>query len=168
MVRTNKIEEYRQRAAAGDPSAQFSLAWEYFMGEFVSKDLGSAIALLRLLEETYPEVARFNIAKMKYVEDDNSLVEDLQADCAAGFGPSLYLMGSYSLKKVGGEQGRTNAIEYFRAAARNGHLPSEFLFWRHGKLGLWRRLVTAVPAFRAYLRAAVINASDDRDLRALI
>jgi TPR repeat protein len=168
MLSNKEIEEYRERAAAGDPSAQFSLAWVYFMGEIVPKDAGSAISLLRQLEKTYPEVARFNIAKMKYAEGDESLIDDLEPDCVAGFGPSLYLMGSYSLKKVGGDKGRAKAIEYFRAAAQNGHLPSQFLLWRLSKLGFWRRFATAIPAFRAYVRAATINARDDRDVRALI
>jgi TPR repeat protein len=152
MVRENRIEEYRQRADRGDTDALYLLAWEYYRGELVPKDVGAAIALFRQLEETQPLLARFSIAKIKYAEGDNSLVDDIRADCAAGFGPSLYLMGSYSLKKVGGKNGLASAIGYYSAAAQNGHWPSEFQVWRLSKLGLRRRLATAIPAFRALQR----------------
>ena len=59
-----------------------------------------AIALLRQLEEKSPELARFNIAKMKYLVGDASFKDDIQADCDAGFGPALYLMGIYRTTPV--------------------------------------------------------------------
>ena len=59
-------EEYRRRAAMGDMEALFHLAWDYFKGRLVSKDVPMAMALLRQLEEKSPEFAGFNIAKMKY------------------------------------------------------------------------------------------------------
>jgi TPR repeat protein len=167
MVRPNWVEKYRQQAVRGDPDAQYRLAWEYFRGEFVPKDVGAAIALFRQWEETSPQLARFCIAKIKYKEGDNSFIDDIRSDCAAGFGPSLYLMGVHSLNKVGGEIGLASAIEYFGAAAQSGHLPSEFFVWKLSKLGLRRRLATATPAFRAALAVAAAawrNENDDRTL----
>jgi TPR repeat protein len=111
------------------------LAWEYFRGETLPKDIASATALLRQLELTAPEFARFNLAKIKYLEGDSTFVEDIRQDCAAGFGPALYVMGMYSRRRIGGDRGRREALEYFRTAAEHGHLPSELEFWRHSKLG---------------------------------
>ena len=71
MVRENRIEEYREQAARGHTDAPYLLAWEYYRGTFVPKDIGSAISLFRRLEETQPVLARFNIAKIKYAEGDN-------------------------------------------------------------------------------------------------
>lgn len=167
MAKVNNIDEYRKRAAAGDPDAQYVLAWEYFKGEFVPKDVGSAIALLRQMEKSSPELARFNIAKIKYAEGDEFLVDDLRTDCAAGFGPSLYLMACYYLKKVGGKDGRTRAAEYFCAAAQNGHLPSEFPAWRYSKMGFRRRLTTIIPAFRGLVRYAADATRNEGELRNL-
>jgi TPR repeat protein len=167
MARADKVEEYRQQAAGGDPDAMYRLAWEYFRGEFVPEDVGAAIAQLRQWEGTNPELARFNIAKMKYAEGDNSFIDDIRADCAAGFGPSLYLMGVHSLNRVEGEAGQAHAIEYFGAAAQNGHLPSQFFVWKLSKLGLWQRLATAIPALRAALATAVAAWRNENNERTL-
>lgn len=51
--------EYRRRAALGDTEALFHLAWDYFKGRLVSKDVSMAMALLRQLEEKSPEWARW-------------------------------------------------------------------------------------------------------------
>jgi hypothetical protein len=168
MVRTNRVDEYRQQAARGDPDAQYRLAWEYLRGEFIPKDVGAAIALLWQWEKTNPELARFNIAKIKYAEGDGSFTDDIRADCAAGFGPSLYLMAVYSLNKVGGKSGRASAIEYFGAAAQRGHRPSEFFVWKLSKLGVRRRLFTAIPAFQAALAVASAAWRNENDERTLV
>jgi TPR repeat protein len=162
-----ELEEFRQRAALGETAAQLKLAWEYFRGDVVPKDVDSAIELLRQVELKAPELARFNIAKIKLLEGDDSFVEDIRRDCAAGFGPTLYLMGVYSKKKAGGEKGLSEAIGYFRAAAQNGHLPSEFLVWRLSKLGFWQRLATAIPAHRTFIRMVGIRWRDTDDARIL-
>ncbi|MGV7217587.1 hypothetical protein [Bradyrhizobium sp. UFLA05-112] len=154
-------------AAGGDADALYRLAWEYFRGEFVPKDAVAAIAQLRQWERTNPELARFNIAKMKYAEGDASFIEEIRADCSAGFGPSLYLMGVYSLNRVGGQSGLASAVEYFGRAAQMGHLPSQYFVWKISKLGLRRRLTTAIPALRAALAVAAAawrNESNERTL----
>jgi hypothetical protein len=167
MART-PLEELRRRAALGEPSALDELAWEYFRGEVVAKDIASATALLRQLELMAPEFARFNLAKIKYLEGDSSFVDDIRQDCAAGYGPALYLMGVYSLRKIGGDKGRIEALQYFRAAAQNGHLPSELEFWRHSKLGLWRRLATVIPIHRTLVRVVVLRRHNRNDTRILV
>jgi hypothetical protein len=63
-----------------------------------------AIALLRQMEETSPQLARFNIAKMKYLAGDASFQDDIRVDCDAGFGPALYLIRIY-LKRSGDQTG---------------------------------------------------------------
>jgi len=134
MVKTS-IEEYRHRAARGDTEALFELAWGHFRGDLVPKDFQMAIALLRQMEETSPQLARFNIAKMKYLAGDASFQDDIRVDCDAGFGPALYLMGIY-LKKSGDQTGASEAVSYFRAASEADHLPSKILLWRYSSLGL--------------------------------
>jgi TPR repeat protein len=95
------FEEYRRRAAMGDTDALFYMARYYFKGRLVPRDLQVAIAFLRQLEEKSPELARFNIAKMKYLVGDASLKDDIQVDCDAGFGPALYLMAANSYREGG-------------------------------------------------------------------
>lgn len=161
MVKTS-LEEYRQQAATGDPGAIFNLAWEYFRERKSAEDLQMAITTFRRLEEKHPEWAHFNIAKMKYFVGDASLKEEIQADCEAGFGPSLYLMGQYYRK-----QGWTDeAITYFRAGTQRGHLPSKVMLWRLS--GFRRRVATAIPAHIAAFRWAVIGHSNPTDVRVLI
>jgi TPR repeat protein len=158
------FEEYRRRAARGDTEALFYVAWEYFKGQVVSKDLQVAVGLLRQLEEKSPELARFNIAKMKYFVGDASLKDDIQADCDAGFGPALYLMAANSYRE-GGQTGSSEAIRYSRAAAQSGHLPSKIWSWRLSKLGFWRRLATAIPVFLTGLRFIAIKVRNSNDVR---
>jgi TPR repeat protein len=160
-------EEYRRRAAMGDTDALFHLAWDYFKGRLVAKDTPMAIALLRRLEKKSPEFARFNIAKMKYLEGDESLKDDIQADCDAGFGPALYLMAANSYRK-GGQVGLIEAFGYFRAAAQSGHLLSKVWVWRLSNPRFWRRLMTAVPACLTVLRFVAIKVRNSRDVRVWI
>ena len=115
----------------------FDLAWKYFRERKSAEDLQMAITTLRQLEEKHPEWARFNIAKMKYIVGDASFKEDIQADCDAGFGPSLYLMGLFCRKKQGGTD---EAISYFRAGAQRGHLPSKILTMEIIRLPSTRRV----------------------------
>ncbi len=160
-------EEYRRRAATGDTEALFYLAWDYFKGRLVSKDVQMAMALLRQLEEKSPEFARFNIAKMKYLEGDESLKDDIQADCNAGFGPALYLMAANSYRK-GGQIGKSEALEYFRAAAQSGHIPSKIWVWRLSMLGFWGRFATAIPVYLMGFRFIAIKVRNYNDVRVLM
>jgi TPR repeat protein len=162
-----ETEEYRRRAAMGDTEALFYLAWDYFKGRVVSKDLQVAITLLRQLEEKSPELARFNIAKMKYLVGDESLKDDIQADCDAGFGPALYLMAANSYRKRG-QTGSSEALRYFRAAAQSGHLLSKIWFWRLSKPGFWGRLATASPMCLTGLRFIAVKVRDSNDVRVWI
>jgi len=161
------FEEYRRRAAMGDTEALFYVAWEYFKGRVVSKDLQVAIGLLRQLEEKSPELARFNIAKMKYFVGDASLKDDIQADCDAGFGPALYLMAGNSYRKRG-QIGSSEALRYFRAAAQSGHLISKIWLLRLSKPGFWGRLATAIPMCLTGLRFIAIRVRNSNDVRVWI
>ena len=123
-----------------------------------------AIALLRRLEEKCPQLARFNIAKMKYLVGDASLKDDIRADCDAGFGPALYIMAANSYR-TGGPIGSSEALGYFRAAAQSGHLPSKIWVWRLSELGFWRRLARAFPVFLTALRFVAIRVRNSNDVR---
>jgi hypothetical protein len=160
MVKTS-LEEYRQRATMGSPEAIFDLAWEYFRERKSAGDLQMALATLCRLEEKYPEWARFNIAKMKYFVGDASLKEDIRADCDAGFGPALYLMGLYSRK----QRRKDEEISYFRAGAQRGHIPSKVALWRLS--GFRRRVVTAIPAYLLAFRWFAIALRNPTDVRVL-
>lgn len=161
MVKTS-LDEYRRQAATGSPEAIFDLAWEYFNEQKSAEDLQMAIATLRRLEEKHPEWAHFNIAKMKYFVGDASLKEDIQADCDAGFGPSLYLLGLYSRK-----QGRKDeAISYFRAGAQSGHIPSKIAVWRSFRFA--RRVVTIIPTHLTAFRWFSIALRNPTDVRVLV
>lgn len=162
MVKPSLVE-YRRQAATGDPGAIFDLAWEYFRERKSVEDVQMAITTLRQLEEKHPEWARFNIAKMKYIVGDASFKEEIQPDCDAGFGPSLYLMGLFCRKKQGGTD---EAISYFRAGAERGHLPSKVLLWR--SYGFRRRVATAVPAYLAGFRWLAIALRNPTDVRVLM
>ncbi|WP_315731455.1 MULTISPECIES: hypothetical protein [unclassified Bradyrhizobium] len=156
------LEQYRQQAATGDPGAIFDLAWKYFRERKSAEDLQMAITTLRQLEEKHPEWARFNIAKMKYIVGDASFKEDIQADCDAGFGPSLYLMGLFCRKTQGGAN---EAISYFRAGAQRGHLPSKILLWRSS--GFRLRVASAFPTYLAAVRWLAIALRNPTDVRVL-
>ena len=161
MVKTS-LEEYRQRAPGGSPEAIFALAWEYFRERKSADDLQMAITTFRRLEEEHPTWAHFNIAKMKFLVGDASLKEDIRADCDAGFGPSLYLMGLCSRR-----QGRRDeAIGYFRAGAQSGHIPSKVLLWRSSS-SFHRRIVTLIPVCRLEFRWIAIALRNPTDVRVL-
>jgi TPR repeat protein len=156
------LDEYRQQAATGEPGAIFDLAWEYFRERKSAEDVRMAITTLRELEKEHPEWARFNIAKMKFIVGDASFKEDVQADCDAGFGPSLYLVGLYCRK----HGGTNEAISYFRAGAQRGHLPSKILLWR--SFGFRRRVASAISAYVAAFRWAAIALRNPTDVRVLM
>jgi TPR repeat protein len=160
-------EEYRRRAALGDTEALFHLAWDYFKGRLVSKDVQMAMALLRQLEEKSPEWARFNIAKMKYLEGDASFKDDIKADCDAGYGPALYLMAA-DLTRNRSEINKSEALGYLRAAAQSGHIPSKILSWRLSKPGFWRRIATVVPILWIAFRYVVISMRNLNDIRVVM
>jgi TPR repeat protein len=160
MTKTS-IEEYRQRATMGSPEAIFDLAWEYFRERKSAEDLQMAIATLRRLEEKHPEWAHFNIAKMKYFVGDSSLKEDIRADCDAGFGPALYLMGLYSKM----QRRKDEEISYFRAAAQRGHIPSKVTLWRFSSFR--RRVVTAIPTYLLLFRWIALALRNPTDVRVL-
>jgi hypothetical protein len=63
MDKLEEHEELRRRAALGEARAQLQLAWEYAKGEIVTKNIDTAIGLLREMESKAPQLARFNIAK---------------------------------------------------------------------------------------------------------
>ena len=66
-------EEYRRRAAMGDADALFYLAWNYFKERLVAKDVQWPSRYSGGWKGKSPKFARFNIAKMKYFEGDESL-----------------------------------------------------------------------------------------------
>jgi TPR repeat protein len=161
------FNEAHRRAELGDGDAQLELAWEYMRAENVPKNPARAIALLKQLEATRPEFARFNLAKIKILEMDNTYVDDIFRDCEAGYGPALYLMGLQIAKGFPDLKCRSEALKYYQKAANAGHLPSEFLVWRLSKLGAVRRLVTSLAAIRVLWKIASIRSQDVDDVRIL-
>jgi TPR repeat protein len=157
-------DEYRRRAALGDPDAQFYLAWDYFKGRLVAKDIPTAISFLRQLEKTSPQLARFNIAKMKYLVGDDSLKDDIRIDCEAGFGPALYLMAGNSYRK-GSQTDLAEALSYFEAAARNGHLLSRIWAWRLSRRGFWHRVATSISLLPMIVQIIVVMMRNEKDVR---
>jgi TPR repeat protein len=63
--------EYHREAAPGDADVPPRLAWDYFNGRSVSRAFEMAFSLLRQLEAKSPDWARFNVAKMKFPEEDD-------------------------------------------------------------------------------------------------
>jgi TPR repeat protein len=158
------IDEIRRRAALGEARAQLEFAWEYVRGDVIPKDLNAAIAILRQMETNAPELARFNIAKIKLLENDDSGLDELEKDCKKGFGPACYLMGVYAKQRKGDLE---RAIVYWRAGADSGHLPSEYLVWRSGQMSLWRRITTVIPAHRLFIRLLGLRWRNVDDIRIL-
>ena len=106
---TDLLSESRVRAAQGEPVAQIALAWEHARGELIPKDLDAALALFREAERTEPQLARFNPAKAKFLNGDSTFRGELVADCEAGYGPSLYLMGVITLRSSPSESSRARS-----------------------------------------------------------
>lgn len=151
----------------GDAKAQLDVAWEYYHGVIVNKNVSLAISMLRELERSSPEVARFHIAKIKLLENDSSFAEEIRSDCAAGFGPSLYLMGAALKNNLREGEDLSEAVRYFSDAADVGHLPSQILAWRLGERSRWKRFITIIPVLKASIRMVVVRAHDVNDIRAL-
>jgi TPR repeat protein len=166
------LNETKQRAELGDRNAQIALAWEYIKGELVEKDVTNAISLFRKAELHKPEIARFNLAKAKMLEGDRTFQEDILQDCNAGFGPALWLMGMYALRRMYALRGahRQEALEealrYFRLATQSGHLPSEGKVWRLER-GLWSRISSFRYAARISFRMGSIKLRNKDDQRIL-
>ncbi len=158
------IDEIRRRAALGETRAQHELAWEYVRGDVLPKDLNAAIAILRQMEMNAPELARFNIAKIKLLDNDDSGLDELQEDCTRGFGPACYLMGVHAKQRKGDLE---RAIAYWRAGAESGHLPSKFLVWRLTPMPLWQRIATAIPAQKIFIHLLRLRWRDADDVRIL-
>jgi hypothetical protein len=62
----NKLEEHeelRRRAALGEARAQLQLAWEYAKGEIVTKNIDTAIGLLRQMESKAPPASALQYRK---------------------------------------------------------------------------------------------------------
>jgi TPR repeat protein len=165
MTMSPKLETYRQRAKGGDPDAQISLAWEYFLGEEVPKDFTEAIRLLREAEQRKPEVARFYLAKAKLLEGDNSFADVNRNDCSYGFGPALYLMGAARDRTPSAED-KHEALAYFERAAAADHLVAKYFVWRMNSL-VWR-LITLPYAICLVLRIAIAKFRNPHDVRVLI
>jgi TPR repeat protein len=161
---STSIDEIRRRAALGEARAQFELAWEYVRGDVIPKDVNAAIAIFRQMEANAPELARFNIAKIKLLENDDTGLDELEKDCRKGFGPACYLMGVYAKQRKGDLE---RAIMCWRAGADSGHLPSEYLAWRLTQMSLWQRIRTTIPAHRLLIRSLRLRWRDADDVRIL-
>ena len=161
------LEDIQERAAEGDPNAQIALAWEHVKGSVVERSFPRAVELFRRAEFKEPRLARFNLAKAKIMESDDSFKEDIASDCRDGFGPALFLMAMNAKRGYRFRKSPQNSIEYFRLAAKNGHLISEILLWRLERPNYLKRLGTLLPFLRLTFRAMRIKYRDRNDIRVL-
>jgi hypothetical protein len=145
------------------PTRSFTLRGTISKGGW-SPRIPTAISFLRQLEKTSPQLARFNIAKMKYLVGDDSLKDDIRIDCEAGFGPALYLMAGNSYRK-GSQTDLAEALSYFEAAARNGHLLSRIWAWRLSRRGFWHRVATSISLLPMIVQIIVVMMRNEKDVR---
>jgi len=166
------LKETERRAGLGDADAQIALAWQHIKGELVEKDIAHAISLFREAELQKPKIARFNLAKAKILEVDRTFQDDILQDCNAGFGPALWLMGMFELRRMYALRGEPRqkaldeALKYFRSATQNGHLPSEAKVWRLER-GLWSRLWSSKYVARLTFRMVATKVRNEDDERIL-
>jgi TPR repeat protein len=163
----DRLEGYRRLSESGDPDAQIALAWEYVKGELVDKNMDAAVRLFREAEQKKPSIARFNLAKAKIMMGDSSFKKDLLADCEAGFGPALYLLGIAEQKGVFQVPHPGTALEYFDLAAANGHLVSKFLLWRLAPKGWLKWLLMLPGALGLLLRISMVKYQDPNNPQVL-
>ncbi|SRR6266540_5608757 len=164
----DRLNEYQQRADAGDPDAQISLAWEYVSGEHVEKDLEKAVALLRTAESGSPRLAHFYLAKVKILGGDTTFVNELIRDCEAGFGPALYLMGVAAERGLVNGASKDDALRYFRLAAERGHLIAKFFAKRLEKKGTIEWLKSVPSQVGLFFEIFITKFRNPRDLSVLI
>ena len=97
--------------------------------------------MFRAAELKKPALARFNLAKAKTLNGDETFAADIRQDCAAGFGPALYLMSAAEEHGPFRARNRKRAVGYFSHAARNNRLISEWYAWRFARKSLSRLLI---------------------------
>lgn len=166
-TREERFRDMQDRADGGDPNAQIALAWEYFKGNLVERSFPRAVDLFRSAESKEPRLARFNLAKAKIIENDSSFRDDIAPDCAEGFGPALFLMGMNAKRGYRFRKTPREAVEYFRLAAKSGHLISEIMLWRLENTNYLKRLKTLFPFLRLFFKAMRIKHNNPDDVRVM-
>jgi TPR repeat protein len=159
------LARWKELADSGDPDAQIVVAWEYVKGKLIPKDFDRAVALFKAAERSKGRLARFNLAKAMLLNRDPSFRNVISDDCAAGFGPALYLMGVSEAKGIFGNKNLDEAVRYFSLAARDGHITSEFFAWRLQRKSVVCWIRTMPYAVRLTLRYIPIYLADSTDLR---
>ncbi|PZA12706.1 hypothetical protein DNX69_07360 [Rhodopseudomonas palustris] len=161
-----EIQSLMESARAGDPRAAISLAWEYFLGERVSRDIGKCYSLLEQAEEVEPERARFYAAKIAILLKQRNVYEKILADCDNGYAPSCFLMSEVIGQGLT-EGSKKNQLDYLRRGAELGHIVSEFFLWRSSTLGILRRLGTVPYALYLIVRIFVTKYRDPHSEKTL-
>jgi hypothetical protein len=138
----------------------------------VEKDVLKATGLFREAESKKPRIARFNLAKAKILGGDPTFQDDIREDCSADFGPALWLMGMYALRRrralrgAARQEALDEALRYFRLGAETGHLPSEAKVWRYG-WSLWKRFWSFRYVAQLTARMVQVRFRNERDERVL-
>lgn len=157
---SSEILEYRSRAEIGDPDALISLAWEYFLGGTVDRDLEESMRLLKRAEEKKPRLARFYAAKIRILEGQAGSYEDLYVDCDGGYGPACYLMSVAAGKNLTSTHNKNEEKKFLSLAAQQGHLVSKFFLWKDSGNGMLKRIALTPYSINLLVKIIIARYKD--------
>jgi|SRR6185437_14773109 len=161
------FKQWQELADSGDPDAQIVMAWEHVKGKLVDRDFDRAVILFRAAAARKPALARFNLAKAKILNRDETFEIEIREDCKAGFAPALYLMGVVEKRGIFHAKNLGRAIEYFSLAALNGHLVSELFLWRLKSKSFFQWFASLPYAARLFFKILAVQTRNADDLRVL-
>lgn len=160
-----ELKAYEGMADRGDLSAQMYLAWEYFEGKSVPKNVNRAYELLNLAVQSGNQYARFYFGKMMWIMKDPAIFELMQPDVDTSYGPALYLMGLCEEFGTFGPSNLPLALRYYQRAGAAGHLISQarFLRQRHPtKVGRTIATIRMIPLLTRIFYLKFKKADDER------
>ncbi len=123
-------------AEAGDPTAQFILAWIYYLGRGVEPDDEKAEAFgraafegVRRLAESGDAVATYWLGKCRYMgigveKNDAEAARYLEEAAKANLPAATRAWGEHRLYGIGVEKDEARAFEWFLKAANSGAAPA--------------------------------------------
>ena len=145
---------FAARAEAGDPAAQYRLAWAYQDGVFVAANAATAARLYRAAAEQGHPGAQAALAARQHAEGDFAGARTW-AEAAAGHGSTeaAYLLGRIHSRGDGVEIDPAAAFRWVLQAELQGHVVA-----RHER----RAVARLVPADERRAIAATLSAATDR------
>ena len=136
----DKIAQLRAKAEAGDPEAQFELAWAYYVGKNVAQSYEEAVKWYRKAVEQGHTIAQYNLG-VSYERGEGvaqsyeEAVKWYQKAAEQGYANAQYNLGVCYDRGKGVVQSYEEAVKWYQKAANQGDADAQWNLGIHYEYG---------------------------------